>query len=210
MKKEINFSLKTLQTLFVAGSMFLVLSCSENRTTDSTDDADVDNIERLSNADNLNNENTAVVIENDKDSKFLMEVAEMQLEEIRLGKLAQERGAASHVKELGSMMVQDHTKTLTELQALAQSKSVSVPSNLDDDSIDGFDKVEDKTGNDFDKAYTDLMVKHHKDAIDLFEKASKDGEDSEIRTWASQKLPSLREHLQHAESAKEKSKNMDS
>jgi putative membrane protein len=210
MKKRINFSSKMLQSLFVAGSMFLAVSCSENRTADSTNDGDMDGVERIGDADDLNNENTAVVIENDNDAKFLMDIAEMQLEEINLGRLAQERATAPHVKELGSMMVQDHTKTLSEIQALAQSKSVTIPSTLENDDIDGYDKIEDKTGNDFDKEYTDLMVKHHKDAIDKFEKIANDGEDSEIKAWATQKLPTLRNHLEHAEAAKEKSDNMES
>lgn len=44
---------------------------------------------------------TAVVIEEDHDIKFLMKAAEMQVEEINLGKLAQQKGTSPHVKEMG-------------------------------------------------------------------------------------------------------------
>jgi putative membrane protein len=55
-----------------------------------------------------------------------------------------------------------------------------------------------------------MMVEHHEDAIELYEKAATDSEDATIRAYATEKLPGLKTHLQHAQAAKEKSDNMDS
>jgi putative membrane protein len=41
------------------------------------------------------------------------------------------------------------------------------------------------------------MVSDHKDAVDLFEKASK-SDDPDIAAFASKTLPKLQAHLQHA------------
>ena len=205
MKKSINFKSLLLHTICIAGIVILASSCSENNTTDSKDVAEQENIEKLSSDDQ-----TIVVIDDDNGTKFLMEVAEMQMEEISLGKLAQEKGNSVHVKEFGKMMVTDHSKTLTELSALAQSKAISIPATITEDSKDVYGKLEDKAGNDFDTAYCDMMVEHHEDAIQLFERASTQSQDSEIKAWAAEKLAGLRTHLKHAKECKEKSDKMKS
>lgn len=205
MKIPIKLNSVLVLSIILAGPLMLGTSCSENKATDSRDVAEQQNIDRVT-----SNDTTIVVIENDNDAKFLMDAAEMQLEEISLGKLAQVKGSSPHVKELGKMMEEEHTKTLEELKALAQSKLVSIPTTITEDSKDTREKLEGKTGNEFDEAYSDLMVQKHEDAIDKFENAASDSEDPEIRAWASEKLPGLKNHLRHAEDAKEKSDNRNS
>lgn len=61
-----------------------------------------------------------------------------------------------------------------------------------------YKKLNDKSRNDFDKAYCEMMVSGHKDAIALFEKASTEATDSDIKAWAAATLPTLRAHLDHA------------
>lgn len=205
MKKSIKFKSLLVHAICIAGILLLTSSCSENKTTDSEDVAEQENIDKMA-----SEGQTAVVIDNDNGTEFVMAVAEMQMEEISLGKLAQQKGNSVHVKEFGKMMETDHAKTLTELSALAQSKTISIPASLTEDSKDVYKKLDDKAGNDFDTNYSDMMVEHHEDAIALFEKASKDSEDSEIKSWATQKLPGLRAHLKHAKECKEKSDKMKS
>lgn len=204
MKNLINFKSIPIHSLGLAGLLLFATSCSENKTVDSREAAEKENIARLATDDR-----TAVVIDNDSDAQFLMDAAEMQHKEIRLGQLAQQKGNAAHVKELGKMMEDDHSKAFSELQTLAQSKSIAVPTSATEDSMDTYGDLNDKTGNDFDKSYSDLMVEHHEDAIELYENAVSDSEDANIRAWASEKLPGLRTHLRHAEESRDKSENRD-
>lgn len=200
MKNLFNFKSILVHSILIAGSVMIISSCDENKTSDSKEVAEQENIDKLA-----KNDQTIVVIDNDNGMKFLMEVAEMQLEEISLGKLAQQKGTSPHVKELGKMMEAEHGKTLSELTALAKSKSVSIPTSVTKDSKDAYDKLNKKTGNDFDKTYSEMMVEHHEDAIELFEKASADSNDPEIKAWATQKLPALRTHFEQAKATKEAS-----
>lgn len=202
MKNLLNNKSTLLLSFMITGALFLATSCSESKTSDSRKVAEQDNIGKLT-GDNQ----TIVVVENDKGTKFLIDAAEIHLEEINLGKLAQQQGTSSQVKELGRRMENDHTKALNELIALAQSKSVSIPTSNTDNSKDAYENLADKKGNDFDEAYSEMMVEHHENAIKLFEKASTDAEDSEIRTWASQKLSGLRAHLLQAEASEGNTKN---
>ena len=142
----------------------------------------------------------------EKDANFLVEAAAINLEEIKLGELAQQKGTLEDTKALGKMMVKEHTAAWNELKALAASKSITIPQVLTEDGQDAYDDLNEETGLDFDKEYAGTMVKGHKSAIRKFENASSNAEDGDIRNWASSMLPGLRTHLEHSEACKEKAK----
>lgn len=59
--------------------------------------------------------------------------------------------------------------------------------------------MDEKSGEDFDKAFVKAMVKEHKEAEDLLEDAAKDKDHSEhIRSFANKNLPTIRAHLAEA------------
>jgi len=140
----------------------------------------------------------------EKDAAFLVEAAEINLEEIKLGELAQQKGMTAETKALGKMMVTEHTAALKDLKTLAANKSITIPAVLTEDGQDAWDDLNEEKGTDFDKEYANMMVKGHKSAIRKFENASSNAEDADIRNWASSMLPALRTHLEHAEASKEK------
>jgi uncharacterized protein (DUF305 family) len=61
-------------------------------------------------------------------------------------------------------------------------------------------RLAEKTGAEFDREYVSLIVDHHKKDVKLFEKASNDAQDSEVRSFASEHLPALQAHLEQASS----------
>jgi len=134
----------------------------------------------------------------EKDAQFLVNAAEINLEGIQLGQLAQQKGGTAQVKELGKMMEDAHTKSLNDLTALAQSKTITIPTSSTENAQDSYQKLNEKSGNDFDKAYVDMMVSDHEDAIEAFENAAKDSNDSDIRNWATASLTELRTHHTHS------------
>lgn len=144
----------------------------------------------------------------EKDAQFLVNAAEITLEEIQLGQLAQQKGKTKHIKDLGVMMTDAHNKSLIDLTALAKNKTVSIPTALTDNARDAHKELNNKSGADFEKAYADLMVSRHKDAIAVFEKASTDCEDTDIKNWASATLPVLRKHLDHSMDCQKKLSTM--
>ena len=104
----------------------------------------------------------------------------------------------SHVKELGKMMEDEHTKAMNELKGLAKTKMVTIPDMPTQPAMDAYNTLNAKKGKDFDKAYSDMMVMGHKDAIALFEKTSANSGDANVKGWATSTLPALRKHLDHA------------
>jgi putative membrane protein len=142
------------------------------------------------------------------DAKFVTDVADINYAEIKLGELAQTKGVSSEVRELGKMMVADHTKANSELKALADKKSFSFPEGPSNDAISDYNSMNDLKGLDFDEKYSDKMVSGHKDAIDKFEKAATDCQDGELKTWAANMLPALHKHLDHSQKCEEKVEKM--
>lgn len=167
--------------------ILLFSSCSNNQKPEDTKDV----AEEHNEAKFDNNKQ-------EKDAQFLVNAAEINLEEIQLGQLAQQIGRTTYVKELGKMMEKSHAKSLSDLTALAKSKMITIPTSPTDDAQDAYKTLNEKSGNDFDKAYVDRMVSGHKDAIAAFEKASTDCDDTDIRNWALASLPDLRTHLDHS------------
>lgn len=51
---------------------------------------------------------------------------------------------------------------------------------------------------DFDKAYAKQQVDGHEDAVDLFEKYAKKGDNTNLKHFAEKTLPTIKEHLEAA------------
>ncbi len=134
----------------------------------------------------------------EEDVQFLLTASEINLKEIKLGKLAQQKGSSTHVKQLGKMMEDAHSKSQSDLTKLTKSKMITVSSSLTNTAQEVYETLSKKSGNDFDKAYADLMVSGHKDAIIEFERVSTHSSDTDLKYWAIVSLKALRTHLDHS------------
>jgi putative membrane protein len=61
------------------------------------------------------------------------------------------------------------------------------------------DKLKGLNGDDFTKQYHDNQVTAHKDAVSLFQRYGKGGDNDQIKNWASKTVPALEHHLQMAQ-----------
>ena len=134
------------------------------------------------------------------DEGFVSQAAQNGHAEVEASKLAMEKASNPKVKEFAKQMIEDHTKANDELKALAMSKGVELP---DGPSLlqKGKSKLMLSTadGEDFDRRYAESMgVEAHEDNIELFEKASKEAEDADVKAYAQKTLPKLQEHLKMA------------
>ena len=137
-------------------------------------------------------------ISSENDAVFLVNAAEINMKGINLGKLAQQKGTMNHLKELGKMMNEEHTKSLADLTEMAKTKNISLPTSQTENGLEIYKKLSEKSVINFDKAYSDIIVDEHKSAIELFEKASIDCTDPDIKAWAAASLPTLKIHLDHS------------
>src|SRR5262249_7608764 len=103
-------------------------------------------------------------------------------------------------KDFGKRMQQDHSRANDELKKLAADKGVELPTTLDKKHQGMLDKFAKVSAADFDRKYMDDMVSDHKDDVKKFQKQADKGKDADLKKWAGQTLPTLKEHLQLAQS----------
>jgi putative membrane protein len=134
------------------------------------------------------------------DRTFVRKVSETNLAEINLGMLAARLAMNPEVRRYGQRMVDDHTTANEQLNALANKKGFQVASEMVQKHRALSDKLLSLRGQGFDKEYMSNMVTGHKEAVALFEAKSKDAQDPDLKTFATQTLPILQEHLKMAQS----------
>jgi putative membrane protein len=135
---------------------------------------------------------------------FVKEAAFSDMTEIASSKLAQERGDAD-AKAFATQMVTDHTKTSTELKALVSGGvKAEIPASLDSAHQKKVDKLKDAKADGFTSDYASMQVSAHKDAVSLFERYAKGGEDPKLKEWAGKTLPHLQHHLEMAQNLNKK------
>lgn len=137
------------------------------------------------------------------DSEFLVDIAEVNLAEIEIGKLAQTKSTNPEVKKFGKMLVDEHTKSASEVSALAKAKNFTLPTSLTQEGQDEYKKLNEKSGLDFDKKFADMMIDGHEKAIDKLKKATEDAKDQDVKLWASNNIAPLTAHLEHAKLLKQ-------
>jgi putative membrane protein len=101
-------------------------------------------------------------------------------------------------------MITDHTKTSTELKGLVSSGKVKadLPSALDSSHQSKLDKLGSESGKDFSSDFNSDQVSAHKDAVSLFERYAKGGDNADLKDWAGKTLPALKHHLEMAQDLK--------
>lgn len=191
--------LSLIALTFVAAWTFQ--SCND-RTQDSIGSANESNELKEESADN----NNAVTAATEQDAEFSVKAAGKGLTEVRASELAQQKAQSPRVKEYAAMLVADHTKTNEELKSLASGKNITLPAAPGEDQEKDLTKLSEKSGKDFDKEYIDHMISGHKDNIDAFEKASNNATDADIKAFAAKTLPTLKSHLQTAETIRKEIK----
>jgi putative membrane protein len=136
---------------------------------------------------------------------FVTEAANSDILEIMAAKFAQEKGNADE-KKFAEQMTADHTKTSNDLKRLIDSGDVKaiIPVKLDGSSQKKLDELRDAKPQDFPRYYDPMQVSAHKDAVSLFERYSKSGDNPKLKDWAGKTLPTLQHHLQMAEDLKKR------
>jgi putative membrane protein len=122
------------------------------------------------------------------------------MREILSKQLALDRQPDANTKPFAERMVKDHQQTSKELKALVDGGkvNVSLPTGLDAEHQKKLDELKLRSGKDFDRAYDQMQVQAHEDAVALFSEYARSGDNPDLKSWTAQTLPHLREHLEMA------------
>jgi putative membrane protein len=143
------------------------------------------------------------------DRTFVTNAADGGMFEVRAGEMAVAKGDSTQmgmvmgsdsmsIKSFGQMMITDHTKANNELKMIADRKDVELPTTLSTAKQQMLDSLSAASGTTFNKMYAKMMVSSHQQTVSLFENQANSGQDADLKSWASQTLPTLRHHLEMA------------
>jgi putative membrane protein len=143
---------------------------------------------------------------NTNDANFMRSAAELNLEEIRLGKLARVYATMPEVKEMARLMENDYTNTLYQLQDIANRKLLTLPAEMNSDGKESYEKLVSINRNDFDKQFISMLVGIDNNAIDMFEKEADDTHDTDIKEWVTSVITVIKDQLTKAQMCEEQCK----
>lgn len=133
------------------------------------------------------------------DRKFVEEAAGSGMFEVQVSQLAATKASDPAVKSFASMLVEHHTAANNELTQLANTKGVELPAAPPRGMRKDIEDLGKKSGQEFDRDYIrNVGIKAHEKDVKMFEKASKDLKDPQLKAFAAKTLPVLQQHLAQA------------
>lgn len=178
-----------------AGALLATTAC--NPTTDTaTTTTDTTAMNDNMATDNMTEPaNTAAMM---SDADFMKMVATGGHNEMGLSKLALDKNVSGATRDFANMMVTDHTKAGNELEPIAKSKNVMLPTEMDAEHMALKTEMEQLSGDQFAQRYAQQMVTDHQKTVDAFQSEIQNGTDAEVKAFASKVLPTIQEHLEMA------------
>ena len=139
------------------------------------------------------------------DRRFLKNAVQGSFAEIQGSQLALEKTKSQDVKDFAQMMVQDHEKMAKEAAKLASDKGVTPPTGPSAMQVTEITALKALSGGAFDAMYVNRIgVAAHESTVQMFEEASREADDPDVKALATEALPKLREHLKMANALNQK------
>jgi putative membrane protein len=145
-----------------------------------------------------------------KSNDFLVNAVNDGTAEAKLAKLAKEKAISRKVKDYAGMIVNDHGVLNDQLKAVSSGLNIALPPSPDEEMQTELQSLNKHKGKDFDKDFLDMMIRGHEKMIQLFEHASKDVNNAEVKTLIDNALPQLNKHLDSARALKKMYQQKDS
>lgn len=130
---------------------------------------------------------------------FLNDAIKGDNSETRLGQLIASRGASPAVRSFGDTLASDHTQARAQAASVARRMGVAVPSAMAPEARAEYAKLQRLHGAAFDREVKRYMINDHQKDIAKFQAQARSG-DRRTADLARAQLPTLRKHLQIAES----------
>ena len=130
------------------------------------------------------------------DRKMMRDIAHANISEIAAGKLALEKSQSDDVKTFAQKMIDDHTKAQQELQALADSKGVKLPTEPDAKHKALTKAMAGLKGEAFDKRYLKQGgLNDHENTHKLLTRVQDKAKDADLKAYAAKTIATVDQHL---------------
>jgi putative membrane protein len=128
-------------------------------------------------------------------AEFVSQAATSGMFEIQSSELALSKSRDDRVRDFAQRMVKDHTEASHKLKTAAGS--TNVPTSLDAEHSKMLQQLQQASGNDFTRNYVQRQFEGHQKAVALFNSYAQSGDNPQLKQFAQETAPTLRDHLQH-------------
>ena len=134
------------------------------------------------------------------DEKALKDMAQANINEVAAARIALQKAQSSEVKTFAQKMIEDHGGALSKVQAVAQQKGVSLPTEPDAMHKDMAAKLEQQTGDAFDKMYMENAgTKDHEMVLSKLKSDAQNIKDPDVKALADAHIPVVEQHFKSAQ-----------
>jgi len=159
----------------------------------------------------------------DKEKAFIQDAYRDNMRQVVLGQIAVDKAQNSEVKQLGQRLMTDHRQANEQLRPIAQAAGVTLAQQREAAQAQGqaptpqqreqareqiqmkLEQVQKKlqslSGEQFDKEFVKVELKDHTKDIQMYQRAAQEAENSQLKAYIQQTLPTLRQHLQATQTA---------
>jgi putative membrane protein len=128
------------------------------------------------------------------DKLFALEAGCGNVWEVAFAKLEQEKGSDQQVKDLAAHIEKDHAAAEQKLEPIASKLGVNIPQHLSPEKQAKLNLYSQLPADQLDKVYLSEMKADHLKDVNAYADHVKTIQDSDLRTYATDTLPKLREH----------------
>ena len=132
------------------------------------------------------------------DAEFIRDVDASHFLQVRLGRLAQQKGRDAEVKRFGKKMEDDHSAFQKEWSNMASRNGMNFKSGMGPEHRADLEQLEKTSGKKFDRAYMTLMIQNHNGYLNYWRKEGRAARSAPVRQLVEAGLPTLEEHLDMA------------
>lgn len=144
-------------------------------------------------------ENSSPVLDR-RDATFMVVAAQVHVNEITFGKLADSLSATAAVKAFAQKMMTAHQGALDELLGIARDKTLGLDQEMDSAHKVQYPKLGALRGTAFDTAYLKGQARDHEQAATAFRFQADNGYDTPLKTYAAKHLPMIQQHKKQVDS----------
>ncbi|HEY0044722.1 MAG TPA: DUF4142 domain-containing protein [Allosphingosinicella sp.] len=131
---------------------------------------------------------------------YIQTAASSDMFEIQSGQLAMQRACDPAVRSFAQQIVADHTRMSNMMMQTVQANNLPAPPmGLAPHHAEMLQRLQAAPAQGFDAAFRTEQIAAHQEALSLHQSYAAEGDTPPLRTLASQAVPAIEMHLQHAQ-----------
>jgi putative membrane protein len=136
-----------------------------------------------------------------QDTSWMKTTHQANLAAIAAGQSAEQQGSSATVRDIGQMMVTDHTDLDKDLTAVAKQQGVTLPDSPTSQQQQALHEVEGQHGSAYDSAWVDSQISGHRSNLSHTQEEIDTGTQEDTVRVARETKPVLQHHLTELEAA---------